>query len=203
MLIAAIAGACAAAGIAGFAVSELLSSHPTPVRVEDRGGSGAALIGGAFSLTNQFGIRMTEADLLGRFSLIYFGFTHCPDVCPTALQTMAEALDQLGPAAGEVTPVFVTIDPERDTAEHLGPYVRHFHERMVGLTGSAEDIARVARAYRVYYRRVESGGSYLMDHSSVVFLMGRDGRFLTHFTHEATPEAMAEQIRRRLTPAGT
>jgi protein SCO1/2 len=196
----AIAGATVAAGVAGFAVSELLTVRD-PIRSTDRGATGTPLIGGPFRLTNHLGVRMTEADLLGRFSLLYFGFTFCPDVCPTGLQTMADALDILGGAAGDVTPVFITIDPERDTPATLAPYVRHFHDRLVGLTGTAEEVAQVARSFRVYYRKAQlaADGSYLMDHSSVIFLMDRDFRFATHFTHESKPDQIAAAIRQRFT----
>ena len=130
--------------------------------------------------------------------LIYFGYTFCPDVCPTALQVMTQALDKLPSATQKkITPIFITIDPARDTVKQLNAYVENFHPRMVGLTGTAEQIAKVARAYRVYYGRAKDGEDttdYLMDHSSIVFLIDPDGIYKTHFTHATPPEKMAEKL---------
>jgi cytochrome oxidase Cu insertion factor (SCO1/SenC/PrrC family) len=160
----------------------------------------AAAIGGPFQLSDQAGRRVTEHDFRGKLMLIYFGFVFCPDACPTALQSMADAVDLLGPAGEDVVPVFITVDPERDTEEVLRDYAEAFHPRLRALRGSAEETARVAKAYRVYYKKAAetAPGEYLVDHSSIVFLMGRDGRYLTHFTHMTPPEPMAAEIRKRL-----
>ena len=162
------------------------------------GGSGTALVGGPFTLVDQDGETRTEKDFAGSYMLIYFGYTFCPDVCPTALQVMSHAMDRVKPEIAEkVTPVFITIDPARDTVAQLKSYVGNFHPRLVGLTGTPEQIARAAKAYRVYYGRArgdESSTEYLMDHSSVVFLMGPDGAYLTHFTHQTPPDKMAEAL---------
>lgn len=160
---------------------------------------GTASIGGPFTLVDHTGKSVTEADFRGRFMLVYFGFTYCPDVCPTALSTMAGALDIIGAAAVRVVPVFVSVDPERDTPEQLDMYVRHFHPSLVGLTGSAEQVAVAAKAFRVYYAKVEEEGldedEYNMDHTSNIYLMGPNGKFLTHFSGPATsPETMAAGI---------
>lgn len=165
-------------------------------------GSGTALVGGPFTLTDHTGRRVTEKDFLGTSMLVFFGFTFCPDVCPTELQVMTQALEQLGPDAGKITPVFVTIDPERDTPEVMKAYVENFHPRMVGLTGTSEDIAAMAKAYRVYYAKAKTaaGQDYLMDHSSIVYLMGPDGRFLKHFTYTTDAKALAEALRPFLAP---
>lgn len=152
---------------------------------------GQATVGGPFSLLDHTGKRVTDADFRGRLMLVYFGFTFCPDVCPAGLQVMAAAIDAVGAKAGEIAPVFITVDPERDTPAQLANYVPSFHPRLVGLTGSLAEIDAVAKAYRVYYKKVKdekSSAPYTMDHTSILYLMGRDGRFLTHFTH-ATPVA--------------
>lgn len=159
---------------------------------------GAAVsIGGPFNLVDQHGRAVTEADFRGRYMLIYFGYTFCPDVCPTELQAMSQAIDELGPAGEKVTPVFITIDPTRDTVEQLAGYAEHFHPRLVALTGSPEQVAAAAKVYRVYYKKVEQEDSseYLMDHSSIIYLMGPDGEFLTHFSYGTEPAKMAEKIR--------
>jgi len=162
------------------------------------GGKGIASIGGPFELVDHKGQQKTDEDFRGTHMLIYFGYTFCPDVCPTALQVMTQALDKLPSATQKkITPIFITIDPARDTVKQLNAYVDNFHPRMVGLTGTAEQIAKVARAYRVYYGRAKDGEDttdYLMDHSSIVFLIDPDGIYKTHFTHATPPEKMAEKL---------
>jgi cytochrome oxidase Cu insertion factor (SCO1/SenC/PrrC family) len=158
---------------------------------------GQALVGGPFALTDQTGKRVTDRDFRGKFMLVYFGFTFCPDVCPTALQVMAAALDKLGPQADRITPVLITVDPERDTPAQLALYVKSFHPRLVGLTGTAQEIDAAARAYRVYVKKVpdpKSTAGYTMDHSSIIYVIGPDGKYRTHFTHAASPDAMAERL---------
>ena len=157
-------------------------------------------LGGPFTLVDQAGRTVTERDFAGRPMLVYFGFTYCPDVCPTELGTIASALDAMGPAGERVTPVFVTIDPERDTPAAMADYVSRFHPRMVGLTGSPEQIAQAARAYRVYYAKVRPRDStdYLMDHSSFIYFVGPDGRVRSLFRPETTPEAIAAAITSQL-----
>ena len=159
----------------------------------------AARIGGPFSLVDHHGKSLTEADFRDRYMLVYFGYTFCPDVCPTSLTTMADALNILGSEADDVVPVFITVDPERDTPEHLSMYVGHFHPRLVGLTGSAEQVNAAAKVYRVYFAKAREDGAdadeYLMDHTSIVYLMGPDGAFRAHFTHQTDAETMAKRIR--------
>lgn len=157
-------------------------------------------IGGPFSLVDDSGKPRTDAEFRGRFMLVYFGYTHCPDACPTALQDMADALAALGPAAEQVVPIFITIDPARDTVQYLKGYAEQFDARFVALTGAPDHVAAAAKAYRVYYRKANDQPDYLMDHTSIVYLMGRDGTFLTHFTHETTPEQMAAALRKYLAP---
>ncbi|MEX0759198.1 MAG: SCO family protein [Tistlia sp.] len=165
-----------------------------------QGASGQAAIGGPFTLVDQHGQTRTRDDFAGQYRLIYFGYTYCPDVCPVALWNMTQALDELEQSdpevAAQVTPIFFTIDPERDTVEHLAGYAESFHPRLVALTGTPEQVAETAKAYRVFYRKVEDEGAsdYLMDHSSFIFLMGPDGRYLTHGTHQDAPDALAAMI---------
>jgi len=184
-------GLLIAAGIVWWQISSLPTGSSSGTQ------TGTALIGGPFSLTDQTGRPVTDADYRGRYLLIYFGFTFCPDVCPTELHVMATALDQLGPQGDRVQPMFITVDPERDTPSQLAGYVSQFHPRMVGLTGTPEQMATAARAYRVYYSKVpnkENDGYYTMDHSSFVYLMSPDGRFLEAFAHGTTPDKMAQGI---------
>ncbi len=158
----------------------------------------AAAIGGPFTLVDTQGRTVTDADFRGQFMLVYFGYTFCPDVCPTSLSTVAAAFDILGDKAEAITPIFITVDPERDTREALTDYAAAFHPRMVGLTGSAEQVQAAARAYRVFFAKVQEKGAdpddYLMDHSAYVYLMDRDGKYLTHFPHGIAPEEMARQL---------
>ena len=157
-------------------------------------------LGGPFSLVDHTGRAVTEADFAGRFLLVYFGFTYCPDVCPTELGTIAAAIDSLEELGERVTPVLITVDPERDTPEALADYVARFHPRMVGLTGTAQQIAAAARAYRVFYGRVNRPEmtQYLMDHSSFVYLVGPDARVRALFRAETSPEAIAQAVRGQL-----
>jgi cytochrome oxidase Cu insertion factor (SCO1/SenC/PrrC family) len=158
-------------------------------------------IGGPFSLVDQNGKTVTADSLKGKPTLIYFGYTYCPDVCPTSLLLMETAVEKLGvDAAKKVNLVFITVDPERDTPELIKGYVTNFGPTFEGLTGTPEQIAQVARAYRVYYQKVpgKDGATYLMDHSSIVYLLDRNGRFVTHFTHEAKAETIAGAVQRLL-----
>ncbi len=159
---------------------------------------GQALIGGPFHLTDQNGKPRTDADFRGQYLLVYFGYTSCPDVCPTTLQTITNAMDKLGADAAKVTPIFITVDPERDTTDVLKAYASNFHPRLVALTGSADEIAAAAKAYRIYYAKVGEGTNYSMDHSSIVYLMGPDGKYLGHFGMDATADDIAAGIRAEL-----
>jgi protein SCO1/2 len=166
--------------------------------------AGEALIGGPFTLTDQHGARVTEEDFAGRFMLIYFGYTFCPDICPTSLTVMAAAMDELPDAqADQVVPILITVDPARDTVEQLAAYAPLFHPRLVALTGSEEEVRAAARAYRVYYHvPEEDGDAYLVDHSTFVYLMGPDGSYRSHFGIDASPEAMAEAIGQEIAASG-
>ena len=163
--------------------------------------SGKALIGGPFTLVDQTGKTVTDQDFRGRYMLVFFGFTHCPDICPAELQVMSAALDELGPKADEVVPVFITLDPERDTQAAMGAYVKNFGSRFVGLTGSPEQIAAAAKAYRVAYSKFQedkASSDYSIDHSALVYLMGKDGQYITHFAYGTPASKMTETLRRYL-----
>jgi protein SCO1/2 len=154
-------------------------------------------IGGPFALIDQDGRPRTDADFRGRLMLVYFGFTYCPDICPTDLQQMGLALDRLGPAGDMVQPVFITLDPERDTAQHLKDYMPLFHRRFVGLTGDAAAIAAAARAYRVYFEKVAraDAADYTVDHSAFIYLVGRNGEYLGFFPPGTSADRLADAIR--------
>jgi protein SCO1/2 len=160
--------------------------------------TGEALIGGPFSLVAQDGRRVTDGDLRGRHMLVYFGYTHCPDMCPLGLETLTRAMDLLPPAAAErVQPVFITFDPARDTPEAMRAFAESFHPRLLALTGSEAEVQGALKAYRVYARKAdgaEAGGEYLVDHSTFTYVMGPDGRYLAHFSHGTTPEDMAKRL---------
>jgi protein SCO1/2 len=159
----------------------------------------ASAIGGPFRLVDQNGKTVTDADLKGKWSLIYFGYTHCPDACPTTLNEIAIALDDLGPKRDAVRPVFITVDPERDTPEVLKSYVTSFDAPILALTGTPEAVAQAAKYYRVYYaKHPEPGGDYSMDHSSVIYVMDPEGRFTATFTPENSPEDIAARLKKLL-----
>lgn len=158
-------------------------------------------VGGPFALTDHTGRVRRDTDFRGRLMLVYFGFTYCPDICPTDLQEIGRAIDLLGAAGDGVQPLFVTVDPERDTAEHLAAYISLFHPRLVGLTGTMDDVRQAARAYKAYFRKAETRGGYTVDHSAYVYLMDRDGSYLGFFPPNTPAERMVTMIRPRLQPA--
>ncbi|HEU0069716.1 MAG TPA: SCO family protein [Alphaproteobacteria bacterium] len=157
-------------------------------------------LGGPFQLVDQDGKTVTDASFAGKFMLIYFGFTFCPDVCPTELQAMATAIDDLGSPGDMVQPILISVDPARDTPAQLKSYVASFHPRLVGLSGSDEQVAAAAKAYRVYYAKgpVDADGNYVMDHTSFVYLMGPDGKLRSVFRAGASPEVMAAEMEKQL-----
>ena len=165
-------------------------------------GDGLALIGGPFTLQDQNGRPVSDTDFRGKLLLVYFGYTFCPDVCPTELQTISLALDQLGKDAAKVQPLFITVDPARDTPAVLKDYMSNFYPGFLGLTGTPDQVATAAKGYRVYYAKapVPAGGAadYLMDHSGFVYLMDREGHYLAHFVPNTPPEKIAERIRKAL-----
>ena len=155
----------------------------------------AAIPGGGFSLIDHKGEPSSEASFPGKHLVLVFGYTYCPDVCPTTLASLATALDLLEEREAALQPLFVTIDPDRDTPEVLADYVAAFHPRLVGLTGSPEQIRKVAQDYRVYYAKVGSDDEdYLVDHSAYIYLIGPDGQTLTYLKHDESPEVLAAKL---------
>ena len=161
---------------------------------------GTKAIGGAFDLINQDGKPVKDSDYRGKYMLVYFGYTYCPDMCPTGLQGMAKALDQLGSDADKIAPLFITVDPARDTPAKLKTYVTEFHPKIEGLTGSDQQIAAAAAAYQVYYAKGEpvDEHDYVMDHSSLIYLMGPDGKFVTTFPEDADPATIVKAIHEQI-----
>jgi len=169
-----------AAGLGGLAAYRYLA----PARTASLG---EALVGGPFTLTDQNGKQVKNTDFAGHYMLVYFGYTFCPDVCPAELQVMSAALDAMGNKAKDVVPIFITIDPARDTPEVLKQYISNFNPRFVALTGTDKQIAAVAKDYRVYYEKAKgwqkAGNDYLMNHSSNIYLMGPNGKFVKNFNY--------------------
>lgn len=155
-------------------------------------------IGGPFALTDGNGRQVTDQTYRGKWLLVYFGYTYCPDACPTGLNNIAGALKLMGSDADKIQPLFITVDPERDTAAAMKAYAAAFDSRIVGLTGTAEQIAAVARAYRVYYKRVGEGEDYLMDHSVVMYVMDPDGRYIAVLRHTSAPAEIADALKKLL-----
>ena len=157
------------------------------------------MVGGAFILVDQDGRTVTDQDFLGSFLLVAFGYTHCPDVCPTTLMTMASALHLLGADAKAMRPVFITVDPARDTPAVVGKYAAAFGPSITGLTGTPEEIARVAKEYRVYYAEHRTGpgpNDYSMDHSSVLYLMSPDGAFIAPVRADQSGDEIAANLKK-------
>jgi protein SCO1 len=164
-----------------------------------RGVTASAAIGGPFQLTDQSGAVVTDKSMEGRPTLIFFGFTHCPDVCPTSLFEMSEVLRAMGKDADRVNAYFITVDPERDTAATMKDYLSSFDPHLKGLTGDPTAVAKVASEYRVYSRKVPlKDGDYTMDHTALVYLMDRDGKFVAPFNLNRTPEEAAADLKHYL-----
>ena len=156
-------------------------------------------IGGPFALVDHTGKARTDEDFRGKLLLIYFGYSYCPDVCPTDLQQIGLAVGRLGIAGEAVQPLFITLDPERDTATHLADYVTLFHPRLIGLTGSAAQIRRVALAYKVYYAKYPPGSAdYVVDHTSFIYLLDENGKYIGFFPPGTTADRMIEIIKLHL-----
>lgn len=157
-------------------------------------------IGGRFELTDEKGQRVTDADYRGRWMLVFFGYTNCPDECPLTLQKMATTLQDLGPLADRIAPLFITVDPMRDTPERLAKYLENFDTRFIGLTGSDDQIAAVAKAYRVYYEpgKTEESGADLVSHSAFLYLTNPSGKLNALFSQDVTPEKLTHALRARL-----
>jgi len=159
----------------------------------------ASSVGGPFRLVDQNGRAVTDQDFKGKPFIVFFGFTYCPDICPTTLFDISEVLKQLVPDAERTAALFITVDPERDMPDKLKDYVSSVHPRVFGLTGTLEEIAKVEKEYRVYAKKVPlKDGGYTMDHTAVVYLMDKDGRFVAPFNLKKTAEEAAADLRRRL-----
>jgi cytochrome oxidase Cu insertion factor (SCO1/SenC/PrrC family) len=159
---------------------------------------GTPQIGGSFHLVDHHGVARNEADFKGKILLVYFGYSFCPDICPGALYHISQALAGMGKAAQEFQPIFITVDPERDTTSHLTVYMENYHPQFVALTGSQEQIQQAMRAYHVFAQKVAPDGTstdYLIDHSSVVYVMDRQGRFITSFNHQTEPDKIKEILK--------
>jgi cytochrome oxidase Cu insertion factor (SCO1/SenC/PrrC family) len=180
----------------GVAAAE---EQPSAAEMMDDLMFGRGTVGGPFTLTDQTGRKRSDSEFRGRLMIVYFGYTFCPDVCPADLMAITQALDALGPAAEGIQPVFITVDPERDTRV-LADYVGAFHRSLVGLTGSPEEIRKVANAYKAYYTKVpgEREGEYSIDHAGVIYLMGRNGEYLGFMPPQTNPGRLTEILRKYL-----
>jgi len=152
-------------------------------------------IGGPFELLDSSGLRVSDRDFRGKWLLIFFGYTHCPDVCPTTLNDIAETMAQLRQLAGRVQPLFITVDPERDTPQVLSEYTAAFDSRIIGLTGTPDQIAAAAKAYHVYYAKRQVGDDYYMDHTALIHVVRPDGTYETFFFTTSSPSEMANRLR--------
>jgi protein SCO1 len=188
--------------IASAFLAGLMLCFAVILLVAGRGGSPiaqtTAAIGGPFELTDQDGRTVGDRDLKGRPFLVFFGFTHCPDVCPTTLFEVSEVLRALGPEADRVNALFVTVDPERDTPGQLKDYLSSFDPHLRGLTGDAAAVAAMTKAYRVYVKKVPQENGYTMDHTAIVYLMDKDGRFVAPFNLKRRAADAAADLRRYL-----
>jgi cytochrome oxidase Cu insertion factor (SCO1/SenC/PrrC family) len=177
----------------------IAAEQPSAAQMMDDLMYGRGTVGGAFTLTDQNGRPRSDADFGGKLMIVYFGYNHCPDVCPSDLMAITQALEALGPAAEGVQPVFITIDPERDT-KGLAEYVSAFHPSLIGLTGSPQEIRRVANAYKAFYVKVqdERSGDYSIDHAGVIYLIGRNGKYLGFMPPQTAPDRLTEILRKNL-----
>ena len=188
------------AGLLAGAVAalSLVTRAPPPAGAPQSASStGKALIGGPFALSDTTGKPVTNATFAGRPMLAYFGFTHCPDICPSGLQVISSALDQLGANSTKVSALFITLDPERDTAAKLGEYMKSFNPQIIGLTGTADEIATATKAYRVYAKKVASDSApadYSIDHSGFMYLMDAKGEYVTHFPHNTGADKLSAAL---------
>jgi len=193
--------------LTAYATDRALAQAPDPAkaaRLMDDLMWGRGHVGGPFELVDQTGRARTDADFRGKLLIVYFGYTYCPDVCPTDLMQIALAIDKLGAAGAQVQPLFISIDPERDTPSVLADYISMFNPRIVGLTGTPAQVRAVADAYKAYYSKVfpEGSATYLIDHTGFIYLMGRSGRYLGFFPPGTSADRMVEIIRQHLAPGG-
>jgi protein SCO1/2 len=182
-----------------FIMTSQIQDKPLAGRGSEIDRKNIADIGGDFILIDQDGKTFTSTQLLGKPSLIYFGFAFCPDICPTSLLKMKNVVETLDKYGIDVTPVFITIDPKRDTSESLKKYLANFHSKFIGLTGSEEDIKSTSDKFKVYYAPTPDSGTkrndYLLDHTSLVYVMDKNGKYMKHFHIDSKPEEIIEYIR--------
>ena len=171
-------------------------------RTQDTGGygTGEAAIGGDFEAISHHGTPFKFSETNGKLRLIFFGFTHCPDICPTSLATLSSVQDELQDKAANVVPIFVTVDPGRDTPEVIKSYISSFHPSTIGVTGSQEQIDAAASAFKVFHSKgkVAQDGGYMVDHSGYIYLMSKDGKYLAHFSYDAAPEKILAALKPHL-----
>jgi protein SCO1/2 len=158
-------------------------------------------IGGEFSLIDAFGKEWKDTDFKGKPMLVYFGYAYCPDICPTALSNMTKAIETVG--SGKVQPIFITLDPDRDTPQSLGVYAQNFHPDFVMLTGDKQAIEKIKESYKVHAARTSSDPDYLMDHSSLIYLMDSKGHYKAHFNHSTPPEEIVEKVKKYIENNGS
>lgn len=178
--------------ISGYKSAAIAVNKPAPIAGMD--------IGGPFALHDQHGKIFTEKNMLGQITLLYFGFTFCPAICPTELQKINIAVNRLGPQTDQVQQVFITVDPDRDTTKVMAPYVAQFNDHLIGLTGSQEEIDLALKAYRVYARKAQDPNmtDYTMDHSSYIYLVGRDGKVLSLFGPDSTADEISAALKKSI-----
>jgi cytochrome oxidase Cu insertion factor (SCO1/SenC/PrrC family) len=193
--------ACAAALVVSLAAAHANDAvrQPTAAEMMDDLMYGRGPIGGPFTLMDQDGKPRSDSEFRGKLMIVYFGYTFCPDVCPTDLMAITQALDALGPEAAGVQPIFISIDPERD-AKAMREYISAFHKSFVGLTGAPEDVRKVANSYKAFYVKVVDAktGDYAIDHAGVIYLMGRDGSYLGFMPPQTAPGRLIEILRKYL-----
>ncbi len=197
-----LARACAlvvAASLMGGGMAAAEEPQPSAAQMMDDLMFGRGSVGGPFTLTDPSGKTHSDTEFRGKLMIVYFGYTFCPDVCPTDLMAITQALDALGSEAAGIQPVFITIDPERDNAV-MAEYLRAFHPSFIGLTGAPEQIRKVANSYKAFYARVEDPrtNEYSIDHSGVIYLMGRDGKYIGFMPPQTAPDRLTEILRKNL-----
>ena len=195
-----MAGARTALLVVGFLLGggvAVAAEQPSAARMMDDLMYGRGAVGGPFTLADATGRRRSSSEFGGKLMVVYFGYTYCPDVCPTDVMAISEALRALGSAAQDIQPVFITIDPERDTPL-LADYLAAFHPGFVGLTGSPDEIRAVANSYKAFYAKVPDarGGDYSLDHAGVIYLMGRNGEYLGFMPPQTGADRLAEILRK-------
>lgn len=185
-----------------FALAAVLASPQNRAAADAKHGAhdsapaSNAVIGGPFHLTDQHGKQISDADFRGRVMLVFFGFTHCPDICPVSVSSLSKAMELLGDKADKTAPVFITVDPKRDTPKTMKDYLAAFDRRMVGLSGAPAKIKQAADAYKVYFSESAGGdGDYMVNHSGIIYMMGTDGKYVRHFSYDAAPQEIANAVK--------